>query len=159
MFTQALSLFGVCHRVYNTAKRLTEDQIDMLSKYINSYNPNIRLLMAPSFTLSGSNIKKFMAYYRRSFPEATVTPKLHMLEEHVVPQLRQWKTGYGFLGEQGAESIHAAINRITPSYVNMPDKVERLRGVMREHHRQVCPDLVVCQPAIKRRKPDSDNES
>ncbi len=111
--------------------------------------------MAPYFTPSGTNIEKFMACYRRSFPDATVTPKLHMLEEHVVPQLRAWSTGFGFLGEQGAESIHAAINRITPSYTNMPDKVERLRGVMIEHHRQVCPDLVVCQPAIKRRKRDT----
>ena len=56
------------------------------------------------------------------------------------------------LGEQGAESIHAAINNITPSYLNIPDRVARLRGVMLEHHRQVCPELVACQPAIKKRK-------
>ena len=93
-----------------------------------------------------------MACYRSNFPEATITPKLHMLEEHVIPWMRQWRTGFGFMGEQGAESIHAAINNITPSYLNIPDRVARLRGVMLEHHRQVCPELVACQPAIKKRK-------
>lgn len=32
---------------------------------------------------------------------------MHMLEEHVVPWLRMWHVGFGLMGEQGAESIHA----------------------------------------------------
>jgi len=93
-----------------------------------------------------------MAFYRSHFQEATVLPKMHMLEDHFVPFLRKWHTGSGFLGEQGAESIHAAINRITPSFLNMADRVERLKGVMREHQRQICPLLIDREPKIKRKK-------
>ena len=54
-----------------------------------------------------TKIAKFLEYYRDSFPQATVLPKMHMLEDHVVLFLKQWKIGLGFLGEQGAESIHS----------------------------------------------------
>ena len=59
---------------------------------------------------------------------------------------------HGFHGEQGAESIHAAFNRIERRYTNMPEKVERLKHLMKEHHRQVCPPLVDKEPVHKRRK-------
>ena len=88
-----------------------------------------------------------MDFYRDSFKESAVTPKLHMLEEHVIPWLR---IGFGFMGEQGAEGIQAA--NITPAYLNINDRVERLRGVLAKHHRQICPHLTSCQPAIKERK-------
>ena len=58
---------------------------------------------------AADNIARFMAYYRSQFPTATVTPKLHMLEEHV-PWIKRWGMGFGLLGEQGAESIHAYFN-------------------------------------------------
>lgn len=33
--------------------------------------------------------------------------EMHMLEEHVVPWLKEWHIGFRMMGEQGAESIHA----------------------------------------------------
>ena len=53
------------------------------------------------------NIKTFLSYYCSQFSSSTVTPKLHMLEELVVPWVQKWRVGIGLLGEQGAESIHA----------------------------------------------------
>ena len=47
-----------------------------------------------------------MAYYRTTFPHASVTPKLHLLEEHMMERIHKWKAGFGLIGEQGAESIH-----------------------------------------------------
>ena len=93
-----------------------------------------------------------MTFYRSNFPEATVLPKMHMLEVHIVPWLRRWGVGLGLMGEQGAESIHAAINNITPAFLNIPDRVKRLKCVLMEHHRQVCPLLSQCIPAVKKRK-------
>ncbi len=52
-----------------------------------------------------------MKFYREHFPHATVTPKMHMLEKHVVDWLDEWQVGIGLMGEQGAESIHAYFNR------------------------------------------------
>lgn len=93
-----------------------------------------------------------MTFYRSNFPEASVLPKMHLLEGHVIPWLRRWGVGLGVMGEQGAESIHAAINGIKPAYLNMPNKVERLKCVLLEHHRQVCPILRDCQPPVNKRK-------
>ncbi len=62
------------------------------------------------------HIKKFMEIYRQNFPHATVLPKMHMLEEHVLPWLRKWHVGFGLLGEQGIESIHAHFNSPTEAF-------------------------------------------
>ena len=51
---------------------------------------------------------EFMHYYRDVFPEASITPKLHILEDHMV--LLNWRVGCGLLGEQGTESIHKVYN-------------------------------------------------
>ena len=59
-----------------------------------------------------SYIKEFMFFYRTHFPAATVTPKMHMLQEHTVSFLQRWHLGYGFMGKQGAESIHNSINQL-----------------------------------------------
>lgn len=75
-----------------------------------------------------------------------------MLKAHVLPSIRQYGVGLGLMGEQGAESIHAAINAIKRSYVCIPDLVMGLECVMREHHRQVCPILVAQKPEAKKRK-------
>ena len=40
---------------------------------------------------------------------------------------------------------------VTQHHTNIPDRVERLQGILTEHHRQICPHLT-CQPAIKKRK-------
>ena len=77
---------------------------------------------------------------------------MHMLEDHVVPFLRKWQVGFGLHGEQGAESLHAAFNRIMRSYTSIPDRLTRLKSVMKEHHLQVAPTMVAQEPTIKRRK-------
>ena len=57
-----------------------------------------------------------MAYYQFQFPTASVTPKLHIFDEHVVPWIKTWGVGFGLLGEQGAESIHAYFNLLRHQY-------------------------------------------
>ena len=72
-----------------------------------------------------------ISYYRQKFPEAPITVKMHLLEDHMVPFLRQWNgVGYGLMGEQGAESVHAEFNSLLCHYTNIPDQVERLRCVL-----------------------------
>ena len=71
------------------------------------------------------------------------------MEDHVVPFLKKWKVGFGFLGEQGAESIHAGFNSIRRNYSNMPNSVARLEAVMKEHLSQVCPTNIAKLPAPK----------
>ena len=56
------------------------------------------------------------------------------------------------MGEQGVESIHARFNTLERMYSNMNNRVERLKCIMAEHFRQVCPANIVRQPAAKQRK-------
>ena len=93
-----------------------------------------------------------MAFYREAFPEATVLPKMHFLEEHVVPWLKKWKIGFGFMGEQGAESIHAYFNTLHQSYRSIPDPLQRMEYTMREHFLHIALANVTAKPASKRRK-------
>lgn len=91
-------------------------------------------------------------YFTGTFPKATVLPKMHMLEEHVIPWLRQWHIGFGLMGEQGAESIHAYFNRLGRTYQSIPDRVTRLNRMMHEHLLHVAPANIAAKPVVKRRK-------
>ena len=116
--------------------------------WVRSHTP----LYVP-FTHVVCNIDEFIRYYRATFPEASITPKLHMLEDHVVPFIRQWRVGLGVMGEQGAESIHNRFNVLERTYSNMPDKVNQLKCMVADHFRQVClANIVELPPAAKRAK-------
>ena len=51
-------------------------------------------------------IQEFMAFYH-NYPEVTVSIQMHHLEDHEVQWANTYHAGFGLLGEQGAESIHA----------------------------------------------------
>ena len=51
-----------------------------------------------------------MECYRTEWPNGTIPPKLHMLEDHATDFVEKWKTGFGMYVEQGGESIHNEIN-------------------------------------------------
>ena len=57
-----------------------------------------------------------MDFYREEFPRATVLPKMHIMEDHVIPGLRRWHVGAGLMGEQGAESLHSVIHKMEDRY-------------------------------------------
>lgn len=89
-----------------------------------------------------------MSFYRDSFPHATVTPKLHMLEDHIIPFLKEFGVGLGFLGEQGAESIHCRFNSICDN-MKVKNPVDKLHAILKEHLLQVCPDNLDKKPEKK----------
>ena len=84
-----------------------------------------------------------------SFPKATVTPKLHMLEDHV---LQRWHGGYILMGEQGAESIHEYFNSLGRTYHSTRDPVLSLNTMMREHLVHVVPENICARPPPNKKK-------
>ena len=74
---------------------------------------------------------------------------MHFLEEHVVPWVKKWKIGFGLMGEQGAESVHAYFNGL------VPDPVKRMECTMREHLLHIAPANVAAKPQLKKRKMNS----
>lgn len=58
--------------------------------------------------ISVNDIRCFMAIFRFELPDATITPKMHILEDHVGDWLATYKVGLGFFSEHGVEVSHAA---------------------------------------------------
>ena len=78
-------------------------------------------------------VGEFMMFFRESFPQATVPIKMHILEDHAVPWAKSFHVGFGLLGEQGAESIHATFTQLSLSYTAITDKVQHLLYIVKEH--------------------------
>lgn len=85
------------------------------------------------------------------FADATMLPKMHILEDHVVPWMKEWGVGFGLMGEQGAESIHTYFNQLGRIYNSIPNPVQRLKYTMKEHLLHVAPKNIASRPPIKKR--------
>ena len=104
-------------------------------------------------------VNSFVEYYRTTFPNATFLPKLHMMEDHLIPWIKRWKVGCGIMGEQGAESLHASFNYAERAYNNMSDRVQRMRVLLQNHIIQVQPtNTALDPPLLKKRKKKADKE-
>ena len=149
-FLEAFSKFSACHNIYN-GNYLEDHQIDQLG--IIYLLPDNIVINVVYFQILEKNIEAFMGFYRSTFPQASVLPKMHLMESHMVPWLRKWHLGFGMMGEQGAESIHASFNSIERSFANMiHNRVDRLLSVVKEHHLRISPANITLLPPVKRRK-------
>ena len=103
-----------------------------------------------------------MKFYREEFPHSTVLPKMHIMEEHVVPWVKRWRLGSGLMGEQGAESIHAHLMKLERIHQGIPNPVDRLKYIFKEYILECAPSLTGLRPKgtkRSRRSPDSSNSS
>ena len=80
-----------------------------------------------------------------------ITPKLHMLEEHVCPFLRQWHVGLGFYGEQGINGIHSEFNIHSQHIYHVTKKDTKLRQILVNYHIAKSPELAGKAPKPKER--------
>ena len=71
-YRRALILFSKCHKYFDTPSLSTLRQYTLYPQ-----------------------IGDIDDYYRSTFPNRSVTPKLHKLEDHVAPFLRRWRVGLG----------------------------------------------------------------
>ena len=89
------------------------------------------------FFLSGNAIEDLLVFYRDAFPEESITPKLHLLEDHVLPFVSRWGASFGTYGEQGMEGLHATMNNLKMSFSSIPNSKDRLTAIMKEHYMRV----------------------
>ena len=96
-FKKLFLLYAKCSTLFNSSSYFTdEDIVDLQSRIV-----------------------ELMKFYRNGWPEETVTPKLHMLECHVVPFIERWRYGIGKYGEQDGEGLHAEFNNLSRIYCRM----------------------------------------
>ena len=82
------------------------------------------------------NISSFMSTARLEIVQrqkGNITPKLHLLEGHVVSAMRRYGVGLGMLGEQGGESIHAEFNTLARELKHTAEDLDRLRMIVKQH--------------------------
>ena len=70
----------------------------------------------------------------RKFKGARRTIKVHILEHHMLDCIRAHLAGCGLMGEQGADSIHFQLNSLAAKYKTIPDLIDRLKCIMKEHY-------------------------
>ena len=117
------------------------------------YSPYIEYVVTEFFgNITGTSVDEFLRFYRATFPDATITPKLHLLEDHVVPQMRRWHWSLGLHGEQGAESIHNVFNNLERTYCAIRNPLKRMKCMLKEHQLQVSPSTAQLEPTVVKRK-------
>ena len=100
-------------------------------------------------------IKLFMSTARREIVDrklGNITPKLHLLERHVVAQMRHFGTGLGLIGEHGAESIHAEFNSLAATFDAVPKELDRLAVIVKQHCISALPLHLAQVPERRTRK-------
>ena len=98
-----------------------------------------------------TDIDAFMKFFRAHWPKINISPKMHMLEDHVIPFVRKWRVGLGFYGEQGGESLHHQFKSMRNRYKNIKKPLESLRYMMDQHLKNTNPLAHTIQPKIKNR--------
>ena len=101
----------------------------------NTYMPNIKN--------SKKAIKKYLHFFQEKFPEEPVTPKQHMLEEHVPVWLQLWKFDMSLYGEQGLKQTHAVINTLKTRVCGIKNNKQRIDMLMKEHHLVTTPCMKI----------------
>ena len=71
--------------------------------------------------------------------------------------VRRWKMAAGILGEQGAESIHAHMNRLDSQFCGIVNPLDRLKYIVREQNLEASPSLNTLQPPPKKYKKHKDS--
>ncbi len=148
LFSQAFDLFGQCHRGYNSSQYMSDKDITDLGNILTFY-----MYYNNYFELLESHITKFLKFYREQFPSATILPKMHVLEDHVIPWIRKWRLGSGLMGEQGAESIHAHVMKLERTHQSIPNDLDRLKYIFKEQTLESAPSLTSLRPPLKKRGP------
>jgi len=81
-----------------------------------------------------------------------ITPKLHLLESHTAPLMKQLHVGLGLLAEQGAESLHSSMNTLDVLFKNIPGDLARLKAVADQHLLTTTKEATTLPPQSRKRK-------
>ena len=137
VFTQLFKHFQTCHDTYDSSHLLKDEEIQALHNRLGVGASVICIMFS-----TGYNIKLLGG---NSLRQQSYTQNAHARGPHGLKMAR-WH------GEQGAESNILVQPSTELKGTNMLKKVQRLKQLMKEHHRQVCPPLVPVVVKHKRRK-------
>ena len=94
-FTALLRHFTKCRNGYNSSSFMNEKikELGMCSKSALQ-----KCLILYPYLYSQRRTSKHSCHFtEQPFPDATVLPKMHILEEHTIPWLQRWHLGSGLM--------------------------------------------------------------
>ena len=92
--------------------------------------------------LTETSIDDFMECFRRELPDVQISLKLHFLEDHVLPKIRELRAGLGKMNEQGGENTHGKHKKeelISANLMHQP--VRHLLTVMMQRLTSCLPEV------------------
>lgn len=92
-----------------------------------------------------------MQNYRDYFPGKPVSPKMHILENHALPFIKNFGFGFGLLSEQGGELLHASMVRFSARASGIRNNIKRMKSIVESHHIQISPSLRSLWPVKEER--------
>ena len=134
-----ITQYESCRHIFASTKAVTEADIERLK----------------------GNVKIFMATARQVVVDRTrghLTPKIHLLETHVVESVAHFLVGLGLLSEHGAESIYAEFNELVRPFDSVATALDRLKTVVRNHCISTLPLHLAKVPKVSRRESDKGNK-
>ena len=118
-----------------------------LMNVVNSLIRRAVLLTPDEMDEAEDAIGVFCDLYRVSLPgKLQATPKLHILEAHVVPFMRRWGS-VGMFGEDALESMHAKVNRLMLRARQIRNKVEQQQFLLKLMDASQNPDALAAMAA------------
>ena len=125
--------YASCSKIFSVSRAVTDEELSLLD----------------------GRIITFMATARREVVAhniGNITPKLHLLEEHVLSCMQRFHVGLGLLGEQGGEGIHHELNQLNIAFSNIRKDVKRLKTIVAQHCVATLPQYHQHVPATRKRK-------
>lgn len=132
-YTKLMTLYADCREIFSCSKKVDASTLSTLEETIAQFMMTARTQIV-----------------QRS--RGHITPKLHLLEAHVVPSIRRFGVGLGMLGEQGGESIHAEFNLLSTTFDSVVREVDRLKMVVKQHCLSTLPQQLAKVPAVSHRQ-------
>ena len=132
-YARLMASYATCTAVFSSCKALDDLAIDQLQQDINVFLLQCRQEI----------VARGLGH---------VTPKLHLLELHIIPLIRKFRVGLGLLAEQGAESLHSSLNTLDALFKNIPGDLARLKTVAEQHLLTTTKEAVTLRPQSRKRK-------
>lgn len=129
-FKKLFMKYSLCHNLMNSSNKFDDEKLSQLD----------------------GAIKELMSFFRSTWPNVSMTPKLHMLEDHILQFITKWRVGLGLYNEQGGEGIHPKFNDLHRQFCRMKPNRRRLFSMLKEHHARVNPSAKTLQLVVKPRK-------
>ena len=77
---------------------------------------------------------------------------MQILENHVLPFIKNFGFGFGLLSEQGGELLHASMVRFSARASGIRINTKRMKSIVQSHHIQNSPYLRTFFPVKKERQ-------